>query len=172
MGHLVDVVVLHVEALELLVQLLRRGRPHRIGMRIVRLPGDVVDPDLVAQRDPDRIRDETRQEKLPEHLRRPLAPEILPRPGRMHVKRAVDPLQEVRDPPRAPSLNAILISGKFLITRDHNRSAAADWMFIGCNVIITSGGESNAGIANFPDDPKCTDNTVAVSHNARHNGSQ
>ena len=58
------------------------------------------------------------------------------------------------------------------MTRDHNRSAAADWMFIGCSVIITSGGESTAGMESLPDDPRWTDSTVSVSQRARHNGSQ
>ena len=52
--------------------------------------------------------------------------------------------------------------GNCLITRDHSRSAAALWMFIGCSVIITSGGESAAGMASLPDEPRCTDRTVPV----------
>ena len=50
-----------------------------------------------------------------------------------------------------PSDRAILMPGKSLITRDHSRSAAADTMFIGCRVIMTSGGESTAGIDNRPE---------------------
>src|SRR5438094_950984 len=64
------------------------------------------------------------------------------------------------------------MSGYSLITRDHRRSAAADWMFIGCSVIITSGGESTAGIESLPDAPSWIDSTVPVSQHARHNGSQ
>ena len=45
-------------------------------------------------------------------------------------------------------------------------------MFIGCRVIITSGGASTAGIASRPEEPMCTFSTVPVSHSARHSGSQ
>jgi hypothetical protein len=45
-------------------------------------------------------------------------------------------------------------------------------MFIGCRVIITSGGESGAGIDNLPDEPMCTLITVSVSTSAFHNGFQ
>jgi hypothetical protein len=56
--------------------------------------------------------------------------------------------------PVPPSERAMRRAGYCLITRDHSRSAAADWMFIGCSVIITSGGESTAGIDSFPDEPR------------------
>nr|CRL74248.1 hypothetical protein CPGR_03569 [Mycolicibacterium komanii] len=62
--------------------------------------------------------------------------------------------------------------GYSLIGRDHNRSAAAWTMFIGCSVIITSIGASGAVIANRPDDPMCTLSTVSVSTNASHIGFQ
>ena len=71
-----------------------------------------------------------------------------------------------------PSESAIRRSGYVLITRDHKRSAAADWMFIGCSVIITSGGESTAGMDSRPDDPRWIDRTVPVSTHACHTGSQ
>ena len=45
-------------------------------------------------------------------------------------------------------------------------------MFIGCSVIITSGGESTAGIASRPDEPRWIDSTVPVSTQACHSGSQ
>ena len=45
-------------------------------------------------------------------------------------------------------------------------------MFIGCSVIITSGGESCAGIVSLPDEPMWTLSTVSVSTNAFHNGFQ
>src|SRR5947209_686879 len=63
-------------------------------------------------------------------------------------------------------------SGYSFSTRDHSRSAAADWMFIGCNVIITSGGESTAGMESFPDEPRWIDSTVPVSQHAFQSGSQ
>ena len=71
-----------------------------------------------------------------------------------------------------PSDSATRRSGKFFSTRDHSRSAAADWMFIGCSVIITSGGESTAGTDRRPDEPRWIDSTVPVSQHARHTGSQ
>ncbi len=45
-------------------------------------------------------------------------------------------------------------------------------MFIGCSVIITSGGESTAGIERRPEEPRWIDSTVPVSHSARQSGSQ
>ena len=71
-----------------------------------------------------------------------------------------------------PSDNAARRSGNTLNTRDQSRSAAADWMFIGCSVIITSGGESTAGIESRPDEPRWIDSTVSVSQQACHTGSQ
>ena len=71
-----------------------------------------------------------------------------------------------------PSLNAIFRPGYFLIGADHNRSAAACTMFIGCSVIITSIGASGAVIASFPEEPMCTFITVSVSHKAFHIGAQ
>src|SRR3954467_1272613 len=63
-------------------------------------------------------------------------------------------------------------SGYCLITRDHSRSAAADWMFIGCSVIITAGGEAAGRIESSPDEPGWIESTVFVSQHARHSGSQ
>ena len=74
--------------------------------------------------------------------------------------------------PVPPSESATRRSGKFFSTRDHSRSAAADWMFIGCRVIITSGGESTAGIERRPDDPRWIESTVPVSQQAFHTGFQ
>jgi hypothetical protein len=45
-------------------------------------------------------------------------------------------------------------------------------MFMGWSVIITSGGESTAGIDSRPDEPRWIDTTVPVSTQARHTGSQ
>ena len=74
--------------------------------------------------------------------------------------------------PVPPSDSAILRSGYFLIGLDHNRSAAACTMFIGCSVIITSIGASGAVIASRPEDPMCTFSTVSVSTSASHSGFQ
>ena len=62
-------------------QLLGRARPHRVAVRVVGLPADVVDADHVAQRDADRVADEAGEEVLAEHLARQLAAEVLLRPG-------------------------------------------------------------------------------------------
>ena len=45
-------------------------------------------------------------------------------------------------------------------------------MFIGCKVIITSGGESTAGMDSLPDEPMCMLSTVLVSTRASHSGFQ
>ena len=74
--------------------------------------------------------------------------------------------------PVPPSDSATRRWGKFFRTRDQSRSAAADWMFIGCRVIITSGGESTAGIDRRPEEPRWMESTVPVSQQARHTGSQ
>ena len=74
--------------------------------------------------------------------------------------------------PVPPSDSATRKFGKALNTRDHSRSAAADWMFMGCSVIITSGGQSAAGTDSRPDEPRWIDSTVAVSQQAFHTGSQ
>ena len=71
-----------------------------------------------------------------------------------------------------PSDRATRREGYSFSTRDHRRSAAADWMFIGCSVIITSGGESTAGMERRPDDPRWIDRTVPQSQRARQSGSQ
>ncbi|CAA0118247.1 Uncharacterised protein [Mycolicibacterium vanbaalenii] len=71
-----------------------------------------------------------------------------------------------------PSDSAILRSGYFLMGLDHNRSAAACTMFIGCSVIITSIGASGAVIANRPEEPMWTLRTVSVSTRASHSGVQ
>src|ERR1700752_1086005 len=54
-GHIVDLVIGHIVLGEPLGQLLGRAGPHRIGVRVVGLPADVVTTDLVAQLDPHRV---------------------------------------------------------------------------------------------------------------------
>ena len=98
--------------------------------------------------------------------------EVLQRPGAVHLVGPVDPLEEVGDPPGAALGQGHPEAGNCLSTRDHSRSAAADWMFIGCSVIITSGGESTAGMERRPEDPRWIESTVPVSQHARQTGSQ
>ena len=71
-----------------------------------------------------------------------------------------------------PSDSANRMSGNFLSTRDHRRSAAAWQMFIGCSVIITSTGASAAVIASWPDEPRWIDRTMSGVAHAAQNGSQ
>ena len=76
----------------------RRARPRRVGVRVVLLPADVVDTDVVAQLEPDRIGDEAREDVLAEDISRRAIAEILPRPEVMHVVGAVDAIEEIGDP--------------------------------------------------------------------------
>lgn len=69
-----------------------------------------------------------------------------------------------------PSERATL-TGNSLITRDQSRSAAAEQMFIGCRVIMTSTGASGLVTASEPDEPRWTDRTTPSSHSAVHSGS-
>ncbi len=67
-------------------------------MRVVLLPADVVDADVVAELDADRVGDEAREDVAAEHIARQLVAEVLMRPQVMHVVRAVETIEEVRDP--------------------------------------------------------------------------
>src|SRR5581483_9470436 len=79
---LVDLVVGAARARELVRDELGRLGPRRVGVRVVALPRDHVEPDLVAQLEPRRVRDEAREEVLAEHVRRELAvAEAVPDPG-------------------------------------------------------------------------------------------
>ena len=79
-------------------ELFGRTRPHRVAVRVVHLPGDVVDADVVAQSDADWVADETGQEVFAEHLRGQFSAEVLECPRRVHFERAVYPVEEVGDP--------------------------------------------------------------------------
>jgi hypothetical protein len=48
-GHLVDVRIGHLVALQHRPQFLGRAGPHGVTVRVVALPADVVDTDLVAE---------------------------------------------------------------------------------------------------------------------------
>ena len=72
------------------IELLRRVRPGGVGVRVVALPRDVVDPDEVPQLYADRVGDEAGQEVLAENLARQLVAEVLAGPRVVHVVRAVD----------------------------------------------------------------------------------
>src|SRR5205807_4965269 len=73
--------------------------------------------------------------------------------------------------PVPPSDSAMRIGGKSLMTRDHRRSAAAEQMFMGWSVIITSTGASGLVTVREPEDPRWMDRTTPSSHRARHSGS-
>ncbi len=97
-GHLVDLDVGDVVLFEDLVELLGGTGPHRIRVRVVGFPADVVDTDVVAQLHTDMIGDEAGQEVIAEHLRGLLRAEILTRPRRVHLIGAISALQEVGNP--------------------------------------------------------------------------
>ena len=97
-GHLAGVIVRHRVRVEHLGELLGRGRPHRVAVRVVGFPRDVVDTDLLAQLDSDRVADEASQEVLAEDLTRQTSAEVLQRPRAVHLEGAVDAIEEVRDP--------------------------------------------------------------------------
>src|SRR3546814_19464803 len=65
-GDLVDLLLGAAGVLELAPEQLRRLRPGGVGVRVVALPGDEVDPDLVAELEARRIGDEARQDLLAE----------------------------------------------------------------------------------------------------------
>src|SRR3546814_7610087 len=67
-GDLVDLLLGAAGVLELAPEQLRRLRPGGVGVRVVALPGDEVDPDLVAELEARRIGDEARQDLLAEHV--------------------------------------------------------------------------------------------------------
>src|SRR4029450_2415783 len=83
---------------ELLRERLGRVRPRRVGVRVIDLPRDRVDADLVPQLDAAAALPEARDDVLPEHVARDLAAEVLTGPPVLLVIRAVDALEEVRDP--------------------------------------------------------------------------
>ena len=146
-GHLGDVGVGHVVGHEHGVQLLGGGGPHGVAVRVVGLPRHVVDADPVAQLHPHRVADEAGQEVLAEHLARAVGRRSPAGSRRGASRRSGRPGRgSTGSIPCRPRTGPPAASGKFFSTRDHSRSAAADWMFMGCRVIITSGGESTAGI--------------------------
>ena len=55
-------------------------RPRGVGVRVVALPGDRVDPDQIAVLHAARVVDEARDDVLAEHVARPLLAEVLVRP--------------------------------------------------------------------------------------------
>ena len=130
-------------------------------------------PISLRSRDADRVGDEAGQEVLAEHLAGQLAAEVLPRPGRVHLVGAVEPLEEVRDPAGAALGQGDLDVREVL---DHAGTRAGrrrpGTMFIGCRVIITSGGASAAVMASWPEEPRWTFMIVPVSDSACHSGSQ
>src|SRR5882724_8200053 len=76
-------------------------RPVRVGVRVVTLPRDLADADVVSQLDPGQVRDEAAPDVLPEQLRRSgdlvdVLIETMPLPG------VVGPLEDVGDPARPP----------------------------------------------------------------------
>ena len=135
-------------------------------MRVVGLPGDVVDADVVAQFHPDRVADEAGQKVLAEDVR--WAP-CRRSPGRSRwnaSRRCGRPARGNRGSSRA-ALAERDLQVRILLDRTRPqqiRRRPARCSFIGCRVIITSIGASGAVIASLPDEPMCTLSTVLVSH--------
>src|SRR5258708_24961925 len=73
--------------------------------------------------------------------------------------------------PVPPSDSAIRMSGKSLITRDQRRSAAAEQMFMGWSVIMTSTGASGLVTVIEPEEPRWMDITIPSSQRAVQSGS-
>src|SRR3546814_1747770 len=67
-GDLVDLLLGAAGVLELAPEQLRRLRPGGVGVRVVALPGDEVDPDLVAELEARRMGVEAGQDLLREHV--------------------------------------------------------------------------------------------------------
>ena len=76
-GDLVDLLVGATGVLELAPGELGRLRPRRVGVRVVALPGDVVDADPVAELQARRVGDVAGQDVLAEHLGRQLPAEVV-----------------------------------------------------------------------------------------------
>ena len=109
---------------------------------------------------------------LAEHLAGQPAPEVLLRPGAVHLVGAVDPVEEVGDPagaalgqgdpqvgvglehpgPQQVGRRRLDVHG---LQRDHHVGRRVD-----------------GGMDSRPDEPRWTDSTVPVSTQARHTGSQ
>ena len=98
-------------AVELLGERLGGVRPRRVGVRVVDLPRDRVDADLVAQLDADAVLHEARDDVLAEHVARELPAEVLSGPTVLLLVGAVDALEEIRHPPDAALGEADLQAG-------------------------------------------------------------
>ena len=96
-GDLVD--LLDRQRGELRLVDLRRIRPRAVGVRIVGLPADVVDVEVVDQADPDGIVDEAAEHPLAKDVGRAVALGKRVRgPARVTSLNVLGALQEVRDP--------------------------------------------------------------------------
>jgi hypothetical protein len=67
-------------------------------VRVVHLPGDVVDADLVAELDAHGVLDEAGQEVAAEDVTRLELAEVLTGPAAVHIVGAIRAVEEVRDP--------------------------------------------------------------------------
>ena len=74
-----------------------RVRPQPVRVRVVALPGDVVDTNTVAEQEPRRVGDETRERVLTEDLARELAAEVVSEPL-LVPEVTITAIEEARDP--------------------------------------------------------------------------
>src|SRR5258705_979247 len=79
-GDLVDVGVVGAGRVQFGQDLLRRIRPEAVGVRVVALPRDDVDPDLVSQLQRGLVGDIAGQRMLTEHIAGQLVPEVAAQP--------------------------------------------------------------------------------------------
>ena len=110
MSDLVDVLIGHGVALRDGPQFLRRARATWSRCAGSRIPADVVDADLIAQRHPERIADEAGQEVLPEHPGGQLAAEVQQGPGGVLSNVRSTRSRKYGIQPVPPSDGAILMS--------------------------------------------------------------
>src|SRR5580692_7795633 len=74
-------------------------RPSGIGMRVIALPGDVVDPYVVTKLDPRPVVDEARDDLPAEDVAWQAVTQVLPGPNALPRVPTVHPLQKVGYPP-------------------------------------------------------------------------
>ena len=118
----------------------------RVRVRVVALPRDVVDVEVLAAVDAEGVVDEARDDAVLEDLAREHVAEVLARPLVVVLVDVVDPLERSRGSSRCRPRRAR--SGASVYLRrmgDHSRSAAACTMFMGWRLIMTSIGASARG---------------------------
>ena len=93
-----DLVVGNLDRLQRLPNVFGRVRPRAVGVRVVTLPGDVLDTDVVAQPEAGVVVDEAGEDALLEDLAGELVAEVLQRPRAVTLVRVVRALEPVGNP--------------------------------------------------------------------------